>query len=329
MKEDYSKWVRMYEDLTELDSFLVALKGMPEGYKSQRSRSLSNYSDGTSILQRAPRPPRTAYHEDDSYLSPRIRSWWIKKDLVVDKVIKVIEKPKYNVNPGDFEHGMRTHWADDDLIFMSGRVAVLCPKFKDKAEQGLCYKHWVKNNIDPNNKVLSAAIWDYDEPIYARALFLLTLTITDGALSGYSSAADFFEYTTVKGGAFHQILRKIYLNTPTIHDYRRHLAESVKEKYTLQSTSQLLGHKSTSITAKSYVASLCGGYKQFYKQGLPHKLPIQKELELKLDALLVKIRAEINNAGTAGDHEHLNTEYRAQRKRIYARELERFRKEWA
>ncbi|KAH2822125.1 hypothetical protein KXW76_007878, partial [Aspergillus fumigatus] len=111
----------------------------------------------------------------------------------------------------------------------------------------------------------------------------------------------------------------------------------------------LLGHKSTSVTAESYVASLCGvdglnaargketdhthieyfqGYEQFYEQGLPRKLPIQKELELGSDALLVEMRAEIDNAGTAGDRERLNAQYRAQKKRIYARELERFRKEW-
>lgn len=54
---------------------------------------------------------------------------------------------------------------------------------------------------------------------------------------------------------------------------------------------------------------------QFYKQGLPHKLLIQKELKLGLDALLIKIRAEINNAGTAGDREHLNTQYQAQKKK--------------
>lgn len=28
--------------------------------------------------------------------------------------------------------------------------------------------------------------------------------------------------------AFRQILRQIYLNTPTIHNYHRHLAESIK-----------------------------------------------------------------------------------------------------
>jgi hypothetical protein len=112
---------------------------------------------------------------------------------------------------------------------------------------------------------LGAAIWDCDEPLYAGALLLLALAIADGALWGYSSAADFFEqvipagrnqlplrwndealnrciirHTTAKGvsedplskeryqEAFRQILRKIYLNTPSIHDYRRHLAESVK-----------------------------------------------------------------------------------------------------
>lgn len=40
------------------------------------------------------------------------------------------------------------------------------------------------------------------------------------------------------------------------------------------------------------------------------------------------MRAEIDNAGTPGDRERLNAQYRAQKKRIYARELERFRKEW-
>ncbi|KAH1913376.1 hypothetical protein KXV48_000659, partial [Aspergillus fumigatus] len=84
---------------------------------------------------------------------------WIEKDLVAQKFIKVIKKPKYNVKPGDFERGMRTLWADDDLIFMSGRfrvqfhfttllyfcigarVAAICPKFKHRAERGLRYKH--------------------------------------------------------------------------------------------------------------------------------------------------------------------------------------------
>lgn len=83
---------------------------------------------------------------------------WIEKDLVVEKFIKAIKKPKYNVKPGDFERGMRTHWAHDDPIFMSGRfwvqfhfatllyfcigarVAALCPKFKDKAKRGLRYE---------------------------------------------------------------------------------------------------------------------------------------------------------------------------------------------
>lgn len=77
---------------------------------------------------------------------------------MAQKFIKVIKKPKYNVKPGDFERGMRTLWADDDLIFMSGRfrvqfhfttllyfcigarVAAICPKFKHRAERGLRYK---------------------------------------------------------------------------------------------------------------------------------------------------------------------------------------------
>ncbi|KAE8357006.1 hypothetical protein BDV28DRAFT_144673 [Aspergillus coremiiformis] len=41
------------------------------------------------------------------------------------------------------------------------------------------------------------------------------------------------------------------------------------------------------------------------------------------------MRADIDNAGTAGDRERLNAGYRAQKKRIYARELEQYREEWA
>ncbi|KAK9580195.1 hypothetical protein V6Z90_008222 [Aspergillus fumigatus] len=445
-KEDYLKRVRTYEN------FLVEEKGMPVGYKVGKEHPVPTldelkelfrwYIDSTKgKLDPEGRPTmKTTLIRAQQFVpgfaletGKRIPEQdatelycWIEKDLVAQKFIKAIEKPKYNVKPGDFERGMRTLWADDDPIFMSGRfrvqfhfatllyfcigarVAAICPKFKHRAERGLRYKHielvlfrtvdapwkigyrldqtWVKNNVDPENTALGAAIWDCDEPLYAGALLLLALAIADGALFGYSSAADFFEqvippgrnqlplrwndkalnrciirHTTAKGvsedplskeryqEAFRQILRKIYLNTPTIHDYRRHLAESVKEKYTLQSASQLLGHKSTSVTAESYVASLCGvdglnaargketdhthieyfqGYEQFYEQGLPRKLPIQKELELGSDALLVEMRAEIDNAGTPGDRERLNAQYRAQKKRIYARELERFRKEW-
>ncbi|RHZ53912.1 uncharacterized protein CDV56_104401 [Aspergillus thermomutatus] len=371
-KEVYRKRVRMYEE------FLVGQKGMPKGYKVGKEHPVPTleelkqlfrwYIDSTKgRLDPQGRPTmkttliraqefvpgfaletgKPIAQQDASELYS-----WIEKDLVKDKFIKAIEKPKYNIKPGDFERGMRTHWADDDPLFMSGRfrvqfhfvtllyfctgarVAALCPKSKNKAEQGLRYKigyrlnqHWVKNNIDPDNTALGAAIWDCDEPLYAGALFLLALAIADGALFGYSSAADFFEqvippglnqlplrwneealdwciirHTTAKGvsedplskeryqDAFRQILRKIYLNTPTIHDYRRHLAESVK--------------------------------------GLRRKLTIQKVLELESDALLVKMRAEIDNAGTAGDRERLNAEYRAQKKRIYARKFERFRKDY-
>ncbi|KAF4227251.1 hypothetical protein CNMCM8980_005978 [Aspergillus fumigatiaffinis] len=413
-KDDYLKRVRTYEN------FLVEEKGMPVGYKVGKEHPVPTldelkelfrwYIDSTKgKLDPEGRPTmKTTLIRAQQFVpgfaletGKRIPEQdatelycWIEKDLVAEKFIKAIEKPKYNVKPGDFERG--------------ARVAALCPKFKHRAKRGLRYKHiqlvlfrtvdapwkigyrldqhWVKNNVDPKNAALGAAIWDCDEPLYAGALLLLALAIADGALWGYSSAADFFEqvipagrnqlplrwndealnrciirHTTAKGvsedplskeryqEAFRQILRKIYLNTPTIHDYRRHLAESVKEKYTLQSASQLLGHKSTSVTAESYVASVCGvdglnaargretdhthieyfqGYEQFYEQGLPRKLPIQKELELGSDALLVEMRAEIDNASTTGDRERLNAQYRAQKKRIYARELERFRKEW-
>ncbi|KAH1516708.1 hypothetical protein KXW39_007863 [Aspergillus fumigatus] len=87
------------------------------------------------------------------------------------------------------------HFATLLYFCIGARVAALCPKLKDRAVRGLRYKHielvlfrtvnapwkigywldqqWVKNNLDPDNAALGAAIWDCDEPLYAGARSVL------------------------------------------------------------------------------------------------------------------------------------------------------------
>ncbi|KAH1486714.1 hypothetical protein KXX06_004054, partial [Aspergillus fumigatus] len=178
-KEDYLKRVRTYEN------FLVEEKGMPVGYKVGKEHPVPTldelkelfrwYIDSTKgKLDPEGRPTmKTTLIRAQQFVpgfaletGKRIPEQdatelycWIEKDLVAQKFIKAIEKPKYNVKPGDFERG--------------ARVAAICPKFKHRAERGLRYKHielvlfrtvdapwkigyrldqtWVKNNVDPEN----------------------------------------------------------------------------------------------------------------------------------------------------------------------------------
>ncbi|KAI2844070.1 hypothetical protein CBS12448_9977 [Aspergillus niger] len=146
---------------------------------------------------------------------------WIEHDLVADKYIKNIQRPKHNFKLKSFERAMVAFWTIDDPFFMTGRVSSLTPASENKTNRGLRYKNielvlfrdteapwkigwrldqqFVKNNQDPENTIFGTAIWDCDEPIYSGALYLLGMALADNALFGFSSAAEVFEQRIPEG----------------------------------------------------------------------------------------------------------------------------------
>ncbi|KAL2782402.1 hypothetical protein BJX66DRAFT_199881 [Aspergillus keveii] len=259
---------------------------------------------------------------------------WIQRELVEEGTIRDVAKEKYNFMVADFKHTMVAFWVRDDPFFMTGRYRVqfpfltheyLCtgarigaytPAAKDKFTKGLRYKYiqiilfratnapwrigwrvdqtWVKNNRNAEYRLFGIPIWDQDTPIFAGALPLLALALTDNALYGYKSADEVWQQRIPPGekelalkwneeaenrcivrgitatkvseasmtkAKFHDDFRRVmnnadYFKTATIHALRRALGAVVDEKYTRAQVAQVLTHKSQEIYGQDYVAHI-------------------------------------------------------------------------
>ncbi|KAL4869119.1 hypothetical protein BDV12DRAFT_208701 [Aspergillus spectabilis] len=264
-------------------------------------------------------------------LENKLTFQWIDHTLVADGALKNIHKPKFNYKLQDFERTMIGLWAGDDPFFMQGRYRVqfhfttllfLCtgarvgafaPGLKDKASRGLRYQdielvlfrtddapwkmgyrvdqRWVKNNRDPENIQFGTAIWDCDEPLYAGALYLLAMALSDNALFGFSSSEEIFEQRIPEGqdelvlrwkeeARSRCVIRNVtatevtedaltqdkyekdfrilmnavgYYITATIHAIRRALGAAVQRKYSPVHTAQILTQKSKSVFGRDYL----------------------------------------------------------------------------